>query len=91
MWIDDLLYLANAQTTTTSVASTNIIDTLAAGDAYSNACWFVFQVTTAFANQGTVTWLIELQTSSDGFLGVGNDTTLVASAAFTASQLTVTT
>lgn len=88
MIMDALATFATAQTTTTSVASTDIIDTLAAGDSYQG-CWFVVQVTTAFTTNSVVpTFTFQLQTSSDGFLGVGNDTTLVASAAFLASQLT---
>lgn len=88
MILDALATLATAQTTTTSAASTDIIDTLAAGDSYAG-CWFVFQVTTAFTTStATPNFLIELQTSSDGFLGVGNDTTLVASTTWVATQLT---
>jgi multidrug efflux pump subunit AcrA (membrane-fusion protein) len=88
MFLDALAQFASAQTTTTSVAHTDVIDTLAAGDAYVG-CWFVFQVSTAFAAlNGTPTLNVQLQTSSDEFLGVGNDTTLVQSAAFTPTQLT---
>ena len=88
MWVDSLATFATAQSTTTSVAHTDLIDTLAAGDSYAGA-WFVFQVTTAFAAaNGAPTVSVQLQTSSDLFLGVGNDTTLVASAAFIVSQLT---
>lgn len=90
MILDALATFCTNQTTTTTVASTDIIDTVAAGDAYDNGAWFVFLVGPGgITTASTVpTFLIELQTSSDAFLGVGNDTTLVASAQFLASQLT---
>ncbi len=88
MILDALAQFASAQTTTTSVAHTDIIDTLAAGDSYQGA-WFYFQVTTAFAAlNGAPTLTVQLQTSSDAFLGVGNDVTLVQSAAFVVADLT---
>lgn len=91
MILDDLLSLASAQSSTLSVASTNVIDTLAAGDAYVNS-WFVFQVTTAFAaatgTSGATTATIQIQTSATEDFSGATPTTLAASAAFTISQLT---
>lgn len=87
MWIDSLATFETARASTVSVASTDIVDTLAQGDAYVNA-WFVFQVTTAATiSNGAPTCTIQLQTSTDvNFLDV-TTTTMAASAAFVASQL----
>ena len=86
MILDALAVFADAQSGTTSVASTDIIDTLAAGNSYEG-CWFVFRVDTAFTQINTASRAtIQLQTSSDSAWG-GDGYTLVASVAFTTAQL----
>lgn len=79
MFLDNSLLLADGVTTTTSAASTNVIDQLAKGDAV-DGCWFLFSVPTAWTQVGTNTVKVELQTSNaEGFGGDSSDTTLVAS------------
>lgn len=87
MFIDSLATFETARASTVSVASTDIVDTLASGDAYVNA-WFVFQTTAAATiSNGAPTVTIQLQTSNDvNFLDV-TTTTMAASAAFVTSQL----
>lgn len=87
MFIDALATFSSSQASTVSVASTDIIDTLAAGNAYVGA-WFVTQVMATTTQTGTASRMsFELQTSSDsGFAGDGY--TLCASSAFTTAQLT---
>ena len=82
MILDDLLKLADAQSSTVSVASTSYIDTQAGGDSYEGA-WFYFRVDTLFASEGTVTCDIQLQTSANTtFSGARTATyTLVSSSA----------
>lgn len=85
---DALARFASAQTGTLSVAHTDIIDTLAAGQAYVSN-WFVFQVSTAFTQTGTATRLnVQLQTSAAAAFTGANDVTLATSQTFTTSQLT---
>ncbi len=88
---DTLALFAAAQSSTVSVASTDVLDTLAKGDAYGMACWFVFQVTTAATQTGTTSRAtIQVQTSDlVTFTSSANIYTLTQSAAFTTAQLTV--
>lgn len=87
---DALLELADGQSSTTSVASTNVIDTLAAGDAYAGGqgtMFFVVRVDTAFTATGLqVDAAFELQ-SDDTTDWDGSMVTLVSSAYYTATQL----
>lgn len=87
---DALLELADAQASTVDVASTNVIDTLAAGDAYAGGMaglFFVIRIDTAYtAGAGTPTATFQLQTGTDA--NMANGVTLVQSAAFIASELT---
>lgn len=63
MILDALLVMADAQTGTTSAASTDYIDTLAAGDAYIGA-WLNVRVDTTYtAAVGTPTATFALQTA----------------------------
>ena len=63
MIMDDWLFLADSQTTTTSVISTNVVDTQAGGDSYEGA-WFVVRANALFTASGSpnVSW--ELRSSS---------------------------
>lgn len=63
MYIDKSLVLSDAQAITTTGASTNYIDTLAAGQAYAEGAWFIALVKTAYV--GNVTVQFELQTATD--------------------------
>jgi hypothetical protein len=89
MILDDRAQFSDAQENTTSVASTDVIDTVAAGDSYEGA-WFVALVDTAFtANSATPTNTFQLQTSdTEAFLGGSNAQTLVQSAAYIYTDLT---
>lgn len=83
MILDDYLKLADAQESTASVASTNVVDTLAKGDvnasSQSGAYLFV-RIDTAVTAAGAATVEFQLQTSaSEDFTG-GADT-LVSTAA----------
>ena len=88
MILDALALFSDAQDSTVSVASSNVIDTLAAGDSYEGA-WFVVSVDTAFTTASTTpTFTFQLQTSAiEGFTD-STAATLVASAAYLATQLT---
>lgn len=84
---DALAIFASAQSGTTSVAHTDIIDTLAAGSAYVGS-WFVFQITTAYTQTGTTSRVtVQLQTSDVSAFTDSDDVTLVASQAFTTANL----
>jgi hypothetical protein len=88
MYIDALALFSDAQNSTVSVASTNVVDTLAAGDSYEGA-WFVVRVNTAFTTATTVpTFTFQLQTAETEDFSGATPATLVASAAYLASQLT---
>jgi hypothetical protein len=88
MILDALLELDEDMTTTTSVASTNVIDTVAAGDSYEGA-WFYVQVSTAFtANDGAPTTSFRLETSSVETFTPATTATLVASGAYLVAALT---
>ncbi len=88
MYIDALALFSDAQNSTISVASTNVVDTLAAGDSYEGA-WFVVRVDTAFTTASAVpTFTFQLQTAATEDFSGATPATLVASAAYLASQLT---
>ena len=86
MILDKLAVFADAQTTTTSVASTDIVDTLAAGDAYVGD-WFVARVDTAYtAGAGAPLTDFQLQTSTtEAFTAV---ITLAQSSGYLVASLT---
>lgn len=91
MILDNFLNLADTVTTTTAAASTDYIDTLAAGDAYQGAWFVVMTESTAFTATGTVTVTFQLQTCASSGFGSSEataGTTLAQSAAFTYDQLT---
>ena len=91
MYIDKLLLLADAQTTTTSGASTDYIDTTAAsiklGDAI-NGLWWVVKTEALFvtSNAASATW--SLQTSNDANFIDSTTTTLATTASFLVADLT---
>lgn len=85
---DALATFASAQTGTQSVAHTDIIDTLAAGQDYVGQ-FFVFQVSTSFTENGNTNRLnVQLQTSDLETFADNDDVTLATSNTYTASQLT---
>lgn len=87
MMLDSLLQLADAVTTTTTSASTNVID-LAERASSEKECWFVFNVPTAWTQAGSNTIKLEVQTSeAEGFGGDASDETLVASGTIAVSSL----
>lgn len=88
MFIDYLATFSDAQNSTVSAASTNVVDTVAAGDAYVGA-WFVTRVDTAFTTATAVpTFTFQLQTAATEDFSGATPLTLVQSAAYLASQLT---
>ena len=66
MYIDNSLVLSSAQSSTVSAASTNYIDTLAAGDAYDNV-WFVALITTVISGGTSIAF--DLRTDSSSAFG----------------------
>jgi hypothetical protein len=96
MLLDNSLLLEDEeQTATTSAASTDYIDTLAAGEAVEGA-WIVFKVgATAFTAQvGAPTVVFQLQTDSASTFGSDGSTTaitLCASSAALVAALTAST
>lgn len=88
MILDALAKFADAQESTVSVASTDVVNTLAGGDAYVGN-WFVARVDTAFtAGAGTPTAIFQLQTAETEDFSGATPITLVQSSAYVASQLT---
>jgi hypothetical protein len=65
MIIDNLLVLGDAQAVTTSAATTNIIDTLAAGNAIAPGALFQFLIDTAVTSSGAVSVTFDIQTATD--------------------------
>lgn len=88
MIYDSLNTFATAQSSTVSVASTDQIDTLAAGTDYAGS-WFVFQVSTTFTQIGTLsTATVQVQTSDTStFQSTVNSVTLTQSANFLTASL----
>lgn len=86
MFIDATTRVGNAQTLTSSGASTDYIDTKHSGDSYEGA-WFVVVVTTAFTRSaGALTATFDLRT--DASSGFGTDTVLVSTGAIAKASLT---
>lgn len=94
MILDASLILSDTQTTTTNAASTDYIDTLAAGNDYAG-CWFNVAVnTTAFkAGLGAPAINFQLQTADNtSFAGARTSVfTLNQSGDFLVAQLTAST
>jgi hypothetical protein len=92
MILDALLELADGQSGTTSTASTNVIDTLAGGDAYAGGMaglFFITRIDTAFTATGlAVNASFQLQTSSSESFTPDTTITLCQSGEFPAAQLT---
>lgn len=78
MILDDLLKLADAQESTVSVASTSYIDTLAKGQQYKNAIFYV-RIDTACTSAGATTVDFALQT--DDNTSFSSATTVVSTGA----------
>lgn len=80
MMLDALAVFADAQADTLSAASTDVVDTLAAGDSYEGA-WLNVRIDTAYAViTGSPTNTFQLQTAPDSTFNVGA-VTLAQSAA----------
>ena len=90
MYIDGMLELADALSSTVSVASTNTIDTLADGMPYGGSfagAFFLIRVDTSYvAGLGAPTAEFQLQTSDSETFANAADT-LVQSDAYIASEL----
>lgn len=86
MILDALTTFSDAQSSTLAVASTDIIDTLAAGDSYEG-CWFVARVDTAFTKVGAPTVVFQLQTCADSDFGTSAPVSLCVSASYVAANL----
>lgn len=88
MILDALAVFADAQTGTTSAASTDIMDLLSYGDAFDHA-WLVIRVDTAYtAVSGAPTNTFQIQTADNSDFISGAPVTLAQSAAFVAADLT---
>lgn len=80
-------FAESAQSETTSAASTDIINTVAAGDSYEGA-WFVALVTTSYtAGAGAPTVTFQLQTSDEEDYVESDNITLIQSSAYVAAEL----
>jgi len=81
MYLDDLLYLSNAQAittvATTSVSSTYYIDMLSTGYGHNDSCYIVFLTNTAFSVTAAASITFFLQIAAD---------TLFATAAYAIEQ-----
>lgn len=86
MFIDNNLVLADGQASTVSVASTNYIDTLAAGDAYE-ASWLVVRIVVAAV--GGTSLAFDLRTDSASTFPT--DTVLFSTGAIAVASLTANT
>jgi len=87
MYIDALTRFSVGQAVTVSAASSNVLDAVAAGNAYDSAPWFVARVGTAFAGGTSLT--IELQTAADEAFSA--PVTLFSSGAIALAELTAST
>lgn len=83
MFIDNNLILADGQSLTVSGASTNYIDTLAAGDAYMDI-WFIVLIKTAVANCTSIAFDLRTDSSSS----FGTDKVLFSTGAILVASLT---
>lgn len=87
MILDALAVFADAQTGTTSAASTDIMDLVESGDAFAHS-WLVIRVDTAYtAVSGAPTNTFQLQTADDDDFISGVPVTLAQSAALVAANL----
>lgn len=84
MFLDDLLKLADAQESTASVASTSYVDTIAKGDSYEGAFFYV-RIDTAVTASGSATVDFALQT--DDTSTFPSATTLVSTGAVAKATL----
>ncbi len=87
MLLDIRARFADAQETTVSAASTDVIDTVAAGDSYEGA-WFVSRIDTATTSGGSATVTFQLQTAATEDFTGDTAATLIASTAFPVADLT---
>lgn len=87
MFIDYNLVLSDTQSLTVSGASTNYIDTLAAGDAIDNDLWFLVLIKTAVANVTSIAF--DLRTDSQS--SFGTETVLFSTGAVLLAALTANT
>ena len=84
MILDAFTLMSSAQAPTSSSASTDYIDTVAAGDSYEGA-WFYFKVDTAATASGAATVTVALETDdNDSF---SSAKTLVSSGAVAKATL----
>lgn len=87
MILDALLVLADAQTGTTSAASTDYVDTLAAGDSYEGN-WLNIRIDTTYtAAVGTPTATFALQTADTTDFLAPDAITLASTAALGVASL----
>jgi hypothetical protein len=87
MFIDANLLLADSQSLTVSGASTNYIDTLAAGDGITDGAWFIVLIKTAVANVTSIAF--DLRTDSDS--AFGSEVVLYSTGAILLASLTANT
>jgi len=87
MYIDALTRFSSSQAVTVSAASTNVLDGVAAGNAYDSAPWFVARVAAAFAGGTSLT--IAIQTAADE--AFQSPVTLFSSGALLLASLTAST
>lgn len=87
MFIDASLVLADSQSLTVSGASTNFIDTIAAGDAIEHDVWFLVLIKTAVANCTSISF--DLRTDSQSTFGT--ETVLFSTGAILVAALTANT
>ena len=85
MFLDDLLKLADAQTTTYSTASGSTLNTVAVGESYEGA-WFYCRVDTTFVT-GAGVCFAEFQLQTDTLSTMNAGTTLLNSATFPVATL----
>ena len=85
MFIDKLLTFDWNKALTTSGASTNYIDTLAAGDAIAPGVNFNVEVITAIASTGAISVTFDLQTATDS--AFTSPVTLISSGAIAKASL----
>lgn len=86
MLLDKLLVFGDAQAVTTTAASTDIVDTLAAGDAIFPGASVQFLIDTAVTSSGAASVTFDLQTATDS--GFSSPVTLVSSGAIAKASLT---
>jgi hypothetical protein len=87
MFIDNNLVLADSQSLTVSGASSNYIDTLAAGDGITDGAWFFVLIKTAVTGGTSVEF--DLQTDSDPAFGTA--VVLFSTGAIVVASLTANT